>query len=105
MCLALPMRLVERRELTGIAELDGVRREVALMLLPESVEVGDHVLVHAGYALARVARRRPRPPWRSCARSPTEASRAGSGRWSLERRAGPGEQPGLVANSWMSNPD
>ena len=50
MCLAIPMKLVERGELSGTAELDGVRRSVSLMLLPEAV-AGDYVLVHAGYAI------------------------------------------------------
>lgn len=53
MCLAIPMKLVERDELGGVVELDGVRREISLMLLPEA-EVGDHVLVHTGYAIGRV---------------------------------------------------
>lgn len=53
MCLAVPMRLVSREELTGVVELSGVRREISLMLLPEA-EVGSYVLVHAGYAIAQV---------------------------------------------------
>ncbi len=53
MCLAIPMKLVERTEFEGIVELDGVRRRVSLMLLPDA-EVGDHVLVHTGYAIGRV---------------------------------------------------
>ncbi len=53
MCLAVPMRLVERRETLGVAELDGVRREVSLMLQPEA-KVGDYVLIHAGYAIGLV---------------------------------------------------
>jgi len=53
MCLAVPMKLIERREALGVAELDGVRREVSLMLQPE-VKVGDYVLVHAGYAIGVV---------------------------------------------------
>ncbi|HVN76424.1 MAG TPA: HypC/HybG/HupF family hydrogenase formation chaperone [Thermoanaerobaculaceae bacterium] len=53
MCLAVPMKLVERQEALGVAELDGVRREVSLMLQPEA-KVGDYVLVHAGYAIGLV---------------------------------------------------
>ncbi|MCB9914789.1 MAG: carbamoyltransferase HypF [Planctomycetes bacterium] len=53
MCLAIPMRLVERRELVGTCDLDGVRREVGLMLASEA-NVGDWVLVHAGYAIGVV---------------------------------------------------
>ena len=53
MCLAIPMRLVERNDLEGVVELDGVRRTVSLMLLPEAV-LGDHVLIHAGYAIGAI---------------------------------------------------
>jgi hydrogenase expression/formation protein HypC len=47
------MLLTERTELEGVVELDGVRRTVSLMLLPEA-EVGKHVLIHAGYAIGAV---------------------------------------------------
>jgi len=47
------MKLVAKEELRGVVELSGVKREVSLMLLPEA-EVGEYVLVHAGYAIARV---------------------------------------------------
>jgi hydrogenase expression/formation protein HypC len=53
MCLAIPMRIVEIEEFTGVAEVDGVSRKVRLDLLPE-VLLGDYVLVHAGLAIARV---------------------------------------------------
>ena len=53
MCLAIPMELKERDELDGVVELDGVQRRVSLMLLPDA-RVGDHVLIHAGYAIGAV---------------------------------------------------
>jgi hydrogenase expression/formation protein HypC len=53
MCLAIPMRLQERTEFEGVVELDGVRRTISLMLLPDA-EVGEHVLIHAGYAIGTV---------------------------------------------------
>jgi hydrogenase expression/formation protein HypC len=53
MCLAIPMRLVEMDGWKGAAELDGVRRDVSLALFPE-VQVGDYLLVHAGYAIGKV---------------------------------------------------
>jgi hydrogenase expression/formation protein HypC len=53
MCLAIPMQLVERSGTDGTVELDGVRRRVSLMLLPE-VELGDHLLIHAGFAIGSV---------------------------------------------------
>lgn len=53
MCLAIPMQLIERREFDGLADLNGVRRTVALMLTPDAT-LGDWVLVHAGYAITVV---------------------------------------------------
>ena len=53
MCLAIPMRLVEIDGTAGVAEVDGVSRQVRLDLLPE-VSLGDYVLIHAGLAIARV---------------------------------------------------
>lgn len=50
MCLAVPMKLIERKEYAGIAEISGVRKEVRLDLLPEA-RVGDYVIVHAGFAI------------------------------------------------------
>ncbi len=53
MCLAIPMRVVERRDLEADVEVQGVRRTISLMLYPDA-QVGDHVLVHAGYAIAQI---------------------------------------------------
>ena len=53
MCLAIPMRLIEIDGAAGVAEVDGVTRQVRLDLLPEVV-LGDYILIHAGLAIARV---------------------------------------------------
>ena len=54
MCLAIPVRVVELRdEATAIVDLDGVRKEISLALV-DGVEVGDYVILHVGYALARL---------------------------------------------------
>lgn len=53
MCLAVPMRVTRRDEFLGVVELDGVEREISLMLEP-GAQVGDWVLVHAGYAIGVV---------------------------------------------------
>ena len=54
MCIAWPMRLLNiLPEKYGIADLDGVSRRISLRLLPD-VQVGDYVLVHAGYAIEKV---------------------------------------------------
>ena len=53
MCLAIPMKLVARDGQSGTAEISGVTRKVALDLLPEA-EIGDYLIVHAGYAIQRL---------------------------------------------------
>ena len=53
MCLAIPMKLIRRDEFEGTVEIDGVSRSISMMLLPEA-EVGEHVLVHAGYAIGSI---------------------------------------------------
>jgi hydrogenase expression/formation protein HypC len=47
------MRLIEIDGFSGVAEVDGVTRQVRLDLLPE-VSLGDYILIHAGLAIARV---------------------------------------------------
>ena len=54
MCLAVPSKVLsidERR----MAEVDvmGIRRSCSLRLTPD-VQVGDYVLVHAGFAIQRI---------------------------------------------------
>jgi hydrogenase expression/formation protein HypC len=49
------MQIVEIRYPTGIAEAKGVKREVGLQLLAEdAVEIGDHVIVHVGFAIEKI---------------------------------------------------
>ncbi len=50
MCLAVPMKLLERADDRGTVEMGGARREVVLTLTPDA-RPGDYVIVHAGYAL------------------------------------------------------
>jgi len=54
MCLAIPARVIQISEQSlGLVELGGVVREASFMLLPDA-QVGDYVLLHAGYALQKV---------------------------------------------------
>ncbi|RJQ13503.1 MAG: HypC/HybG/HupF family hydrogenase formation chaperone [Nitrospiraceae bacterium] len=55
MCVGVPMQLVEINYPAGIAEAKGVKREIGLQLLPENnVKIGDHVIVHVGFAIEKV---------------------------------------------------
>jgi hydrogenase expression/formation protein HypC len=50
MCLAIPMKILERSDQRGLVENGGARREIMLTLTPDA-QTGDYVIVHAGYAL------------------------------------------------------
>jgi len=54
MCLAIPVRIVEvlPDEMAKVS-LDGVVRTVSTALI-EDPEVGDYVVLHVGYALAKI---------------------------------------------------
>lgn len=58
MCLGIPGRIVERHEDRGLAmgtvDFGGVRREVCLAYVADEVQPGDYVVVHVGFAIARV---------------------------------------------------
>jgi hydrogenase expression/formation protein HypC len=57
MCLAIPGKVMGFHEADGVrmsrVDFGGVTREACLDFLPEA-EVGDYVLVHAGFAISRV---------------------------------------------------
>jgi hydrogenase expression/formation protein HypC len=55
MCLGVPGQIVEIDGTTGVVDFWGVRRKVALDVVDENVAVGDHVLVHVGFAIRRIA--------------------------------------------------
>lgn len=50
MCLAVPMKILERSDDRGKVELGGAHKNIMLTLTPDA-KVGDYVIVHAGYAL------------------------------------------------------
>lgn len=54
MCLAVPAKILEiddNRE--ARVDVGGIVRSANLLLVPEA-EIGDYILLHAGYAIARV---------------------------------------------------
>ncbi len=81
MCLAIPMRLIERGELDGVVELRGVTRRISLMLFPEA-ELGDHLLVHAGYAIGRIDEQEARLTLEVLDRIALDEDAPGAGPWS-----------------------
>ncbi len=53
MCLAIPAKIVAIENQMGLIDMDGTQREVSLLLL-EQPQVGEYVIVHAGFALHKV---------------------------------------------------
>lgn len=53
MCLAIPSKVIEINDNMGIIDVAGVRREASLLLL-ENPQVGDWVIVHAGFAIQKI---------------------------------------------------
>ena len=55
MCIAAPAHVVEinREENFLVADFGGARQQAKIDLLPE-VELGDYVLIHAGYAIEKL---------------------------------------------------
>ena len=54
MCLAVPLKLVEVNGDTAVAERDGIRRKIGVGFI-EDPKPGDYVIVHAGFAIEKIA--------------------------------------------------
>jgi hydrogenase expression/formation protein HypC len=64
MCLGIPMQVVSIDGYNARCAARGVSREVSLFLLQgEEVKVGDHVMVHVGYALQVMTEQEARSTW------------------------------------------
>lgn len=54
MCLAIPAKVVQRLDNDqALVEVGGVRNRISLLLV-DGVDVGDYVIVHVGFAIARL---------------------------------------------------
>ena len=53
MCLAIPSKITKIENSMAVIDVDGVRRECSLLLV-EDAQVGDYVIVHAGFAISRI---------------------------------------------------
>ena len=56
MCIAAPAHVIEinREDNWLVADFGGARQQAKIDLLPE-VEIGDYVLIHAGYAIEKLS--------------------------------------------------
>lgn len=59
MCLAIPMQVIEIRgkaedflaEQIAVVDADGIRREIRLDIVDRWPEIGDYLIIHAGFAI------------------------------------------------------
>ena len=64
MCLAVPMKITAIDGFQCTCEAKGIEREVSLFMLQgESIEIGDHILVHVGYAIQKVSEEEAAESW------------------------------------------
>jgi len=55
-CLAVPALIVEKQGNVAKASIGQVVREISLELIDQPAEVGDYVLLHAGFAIHKLDR-------------------------------------------------
>jgi hydrogenase expression/formation protein HypC len=53
MCLAVPAKIIDKKDQMAVVEVNSIQRQVSLMLLPEA-GIGDFVLIHAGFAIQAI---------------------------------------------------
>ncbi len=54
MCLAIPSKIVQiDANNMAVIDVEGIRRQASLLLL-EDAQVGDYVIVHAGFAIKKI---------------------------------------------------
>jgi len=63
MCLAVPARIVELEADRAVVDAMGNRWNIRTTLTPE-VRMGDIVLIHAGFAIAKVDEEDAKETWR-----------------------------------------
>jgi len=64
MCLAVPMQITRLEGYEARCSARGVERDVSLFLLQDdTLQVGDYVLIHVGYAIQRLSAEQARETW------------------------------------------
>ncbi len=53
MCLAVPVRVLKIDGLKALVGLGGLARQASIMLVPDT-QVGDYILLHAGFAIQKL---------------------------------------------------
>jgi hydrogenase expression/formation protein HypC len=54
MCLGIPSKIISIEDSRATIDVYGAQRDISLMLLEDQVNVGDYVIVHAGFAIQKL---------------------------------------------------
>jgi hydrogenase expression/formation protein HypC len=64
MCLAVPMQITQLNGFEARCSARGVERDVSLFLLQDdTLQLGDYVLIHVGYAIQRLSAEQAKETW------------------------------------------
>ena len=64
MCLAVPMQITQLNGFEARCAAKGVERDVSLFLLQaETLQEGDYVLIHVGYAIQKISEAEAQSTW------------------------------------------
>ena len=54
MCLGIPSKIIKMEGSNATVDVYGAQRNISLLVLDEPVNIGDYVIVHAGFAITKV---------------------------------------------------
>jgi hydrogenase expression/formation protein HypC len=54
MCLGIPSKIISIENSNAKIDVYGAQRDISLLLLEEPVNIGDYVIVHAGFAIQKL---------------------------------------------------
>jgi hydrogenase expression/formation protein HypC len=54
MCLGIPSKIISIEDSRAKIDVYGAQRDISLILLEEQVNIGDYVIVHAGFAIQKL---------------------------------------------------
>jgi hydrogenase expression/formation protein HypC len=64
MCLGIPMQVKSIEQYQALCEAKGIERDVSLFMLQgESIQPGDYVVVHVGYAIQKISQQEAQSAW------------------------------------------
>jgi hydrogenase expression/formation protein HypC len=64
MCLAVPMQITQLNGFEARCTARGVERDISLFLLQaETLQEGDYVLIHVGYAIQKISEAEAQSTW------------------------------------------